>query len=96
MSNAELRATVIRLVETETGHRLADLDPDSDLRAQINIDSMQYVAISVAIESALGIELPIEVMRVRTFNEFMAVVEGEVARTLTRMPAVSVLAPADI
>ncbi|HOW71579.1 MAG TPA: phosphopantetheine-binding protein [Phycisphaerae bacterium] len=82
MSNHDIRATVIRVLETETGYDLARLDPDSDLRAQVDIDSMRYVAISVAIENALGIELPIEVMRVRTFNEFMAMVEAEVARIL--------------
>ncbi|MBP7933735.1 MAG: hypothetical protein KA354_03715 [Phycisphaerae bacterium] len=82
MSNHDIRATVIRVLETETGYNLARLDRDSDLRAQVDIDSMQYVAISVAIENALGIELPIEVLRVRTLNEFMAMVEAEVARIL--------------
>lgn len=87
MVNAEIRATVVRVVETETGQSLAGLDPDTDLREQVNLDSMQYVAISVAIENALGIELPIEIMRARTFNGFMAMVEAEVARNLAPLRA---------
>lgn len=80
MSSDEVLTTVIRVVEAETGQSLSDLDPNADLREQVNLDSMQYVAISVAIENALGIELPIEIMRARTFNGFMDMVRAEVAR----------------
>ena len=81
MSIEEIRARVIAVVEAETGQNLAGIDPDADLRQQVNLDSMQYVAISVAIENALGIELPIEVMKARTLNQFLNLVNAEVART---------------
>ncbi len=80
MSSEEIRARVIRVVQTETGLNVAGIDPDADLRQQVNLDSMQYVAISVAIENALGIELPIEVLKARTFNQFLRLVNSEVAR----------------
>ncbi len=80
MSSDEVLTTVIRVVEAETGQSLSGLNPNADLREQVNLDSMQYVAISVAIENALGIELPIEIMRARTFNGFMDMVKAEVAR----------------
>ena len=80
MSSEEIRARVIRVVQTETGQNLNGIDPDADLRQQVNLDSMQYVAIAVAIENALGIELPIEVMKARTFNQFLSLVNAEVAR----------------
>ena len=80
MSIEEIRARVIGVVEAETGQNLAGIDPDADLRQQVNLDSMQYVAISVAIENALGIELPIEVMKARTFRQFLRMVEAEVAK----------------
>ncbi len=80
MSSEEIRARVMRVVQAETGQNLDGIDPDADLRQQVNLDSMQYVAISVAIENALGIELPIEVMTARTFNQFLSLVNAEVAR----------------
>jgi acyl carrier protein len=80
MSTEEIRARVIRVVQTETGQDLNGIDPDADLRQQVNLDSMQYVAIAVAIENALGIELPIEVMKARTFNQFLSLVNAEAAR----------------
>ena len=80
MSSEEIRVRVLRVVQAETGQNLDGIDPDADLRQQVSLDSMQYVAISVAIENALGIELPIEVMKARTFNQFLALVNAEVAR----------------
>ena len=80
MSSEEIRVRVLRVVQAETGQNLDGIDPDADLRQQVSLDSMQYVAISVAIENALGIELPIEVMKARTFRQFLRMVEAEVAK----------------
>ena len=79
MSDAVLEK-VTKVVEGETGVKVADIDLDADIREQTNLDSMQYVAISVAIENALDIELPITVMKARTFNEFLDVVREQVAK----------------
>jgi len=73
---------VAEIVEFETGVDLTEVDPEVDLRSQVNVDSMQYVAISVAIEDALGIELPIAIMKARTLAEIMKVVRTEVARSV--------------
>ncbi len=79
MSN-EVLDKVTQVIEDETGIKMGDIDPDADIREQTNIDSMQFVAISVAIENALDIELPITVMKARTFNAFMELVREQVGK----------------
>ena len=78
----EVLAKVIKVIEDETRIRITDIDPDADIREQTNLDSMQYVAISVAVEKAFNIELPISVMKARTFNAFMDIVREHVAKSL--------------
>lgn len=80
MSADEVMTVVSRVIERETGRSVASIDPDIEIRQQVEFDSMRYVTISAAVESALGIELPIEVMNARTFNQFMNLVRAEVAR----------------
>jgi acyl carrier protein len=73
--------TVARVVQQELDVVLSDIEPDTDLRAQANIDSMQYVALSVILEDALKIELPISIMRARTLNEILDIVRLEVVKS---------------
>jgi acyl carrier protein len=37
---------------------VASLDPDSDLRAELDIDSMDFLRFAAAIHSALGVSVP--------------------------------------
>ncbi len=75
---SDLKRRVLDAVAKELGGPVADIDPDKDLREQISLDSMQLVAISARLEEELGIELPISIMEVRTFNEFLSVVQGQI------------------
>lgn len=76
----EILAKVTKVIEDETGIKMGDIDADADIREQTNLDSMQFVAISVAIENALDIELPITVMKARTFNAFMELAREQVGK----------------
>ena len=78
--SGDVTDVVMRVLETETGVSRDAIDPAGDIRAQVHIDSMQYVSISVAVESALGIELPIEIIRANTLNDFLDIVRAEVAK----------------
>ena len=51
------------------------LDTDRDIREQVSLDSMQFVMLTAAVEAKLGIELPLEVVEVRTLGEFLRIVE---------------------
>ncbi len=75
--NDGIRKTVIRVIESQTGLDISKLDPDGDIRQQIDLDSMQYLAVSVALERALNMKLPIEVMLARTFNDLFDIISAE-------------------
>jgi acyl carrier protein len=51
------------------------LDPDSDIRKQVSLDSMQFVSIIAQIEEEFSIEIPISILEVSTLNEFLAVID---------------------
>jgi acyl carrier protein len=82
----QIRETVIGVIESETGCSLAGIDPDSDIRKQIDLDSMQYLAISVAVERSLNIKLPIEVMLARTFNDLLGIICEETEKNRETYP----------
>ena len=89
---SQVQEVVIGVIQSETGCNLAGVDPHGDIRKQIDLDSMQYLAISVAIERALKIKLPIEVMFARTLDDLLGIICEEVGRnreTRSSVPLVS-------
>ena len=68
---------VKNIIEKEYNIKLADIDPNKDIREQIFIDSMQLVKIVARLELELQIELPISIMEASTLNEFISIIEKE-------------------
>ncbi|HUI90643.1 MAG TPA: acyl carrier protein [Chitinivibrionales bacterium] len=58
----------------------ATIDPEKNLREQVNLDSMQFVAVLARLETEFNIELPISAMEAKTFNDFLAVLDGEIEK----------------
>jgi acyl carrier protein len=59
MNERELREVVIRaLTEVAPETDAADIDPDVDLADQLDIDSMDFLRVVVAINEQTGIEIP--------------------------------------
>ncbi len=56
------------------------IDATKNLREQVNLDSMQFVAVLAKLETELNIELPISAMEAGSFNEFLAVLDGEMTK----------------
>lgn len=79
MTEDTVRKVVLEAVRQETGFDAATIDPDQDIRRQVNLDSMQFVGILARVEEALNVELPIEGVMVNTLNEFLDIVRREVA-----------------
>ncbi len=53
---------VFKIIERTLRLDPATLDPGRDIRDELSFDSMQFVALTAAIEKELNIELPLEVM----------------------------------
>jgi acyl carrier protein len=79
MTEEEIQMKVLNVVEKETGLKDIKINPDRDIRAQVNLDSMQFVAIIARIEEEFKIDLPIEAMTVTTFRQFVGVLRAQLA-----------------
>lgn len=59
MSNDEIKALVLReLHRIAPEIDLAQLDPSVDLREQVDFDSMDILNLAIAINEAIGIDIP--------------------------------------
>ncbi|MGE0824845.1 MAG: acyl carrier protein [Candidatus Binatia bacterium] len=59
MSNDELKAVVLQAIgEIAPEADLDQLDPNVDVREQLDIDSMDSLNIMIAIHEATGVEIP--------------------------------------
>jgi len=58
------------IIASLTNLSIDELDPQKDLKDQIDLDSMQFVAIAARIEEELKIEIPISIMNVKSLNDF--------------------------
>jgi acyl carrier protein len=72
------RRNIIDIIKKEFQLDPEEIDPDKDLREQVLLDSMQFVALAARIETELNIELPITIMEVTTLNQFLNIVEETV------------------
>ncbi|HLK09787.1 MAG TPA: phosphopantetheine-binding protein [Candidatus Binatia bacterium] len=59
MTGTEIRATVLRLLgDVAPEADLAALRPDAPLREQLDLDSMDFLNLMIAIHEAFGVEIP--------------------------------------
>ena len=71
----ELKQLVFVTIERVTGVNPSTLDPSRDVREQVSFDSMQFVALTAAVEKELDVELPLAVMEVSTLDEFLELID---------------------
>lgn len=74
-----LKQKIFSVINREVALDFNTIDPNADFREQVNIDSMQFVAVLARLEKEFNIEIPISAMEATTLNEFLAVVENEMA-----------------
>ena len=63
-----------------TGKNIMDINLDSDLKSQLSLDSIQIVELFAALENEFGIELPLQMMTVKTGKAFFELLEKELGR----------------
>jgi acyl carrier protein len=78
--NQEQKKKIFDILQKEIRQDPASLDPTSDFREHINIDSMQFVTIIARLEKEFDIEVPISVMEVKTINEFLDALDIEITK----------------
>jgi acyl carrier protein len=75
----DIKEQIIRLVKEEIGIDLSEIDPNIDLREQVNIDSLQITEIYAAVVDELNIQVPLSLMGASTFHEILDVLQAELA-----------------
>jgi|WetSurMetagenome_2_1015567.scaffolds.fasta_scaffold00027_13 acyl carrier protein len=76
-----LQNRIYRVIQSAVNIDPTTIDPAKNLREQVNLDSMQFVAVLAKLETEFNIELPISAMEAQTFGDFLAVLEGELKKT---------------
>jgi acyl carrier protein len=75
----ETKKRIFAILQKEVRIDLGSIDPDSDFRDKINLDSMQFVTIIARLENELDIEIPISAMEAVTLNEFVGFLDAGIA-----------------
>lgn len=68
---------VVKIVEKVTRKKIENIDFKGDLRDNLHIDSIQVVELFAALEKEFSIELPLQLMTVKTAEEFMNILIAE-------------------
>jgi len=76
----DLKKRIFATLQKEMHVDPASLDPDSDFREKINIDSMQFVTLMARLENEFDIEIPISAMEATTLNEFLGILNVELEK----------------
>ncbi len=73
----ETKTRVLRVLKKITGRELDHIDPNADLKSQLALDSIQVVELFAALENEFNVELPLNMMTVRSANVFMKMLDEQ-------------------
>jgi len=80
MMDNQVRGRVLAVLNRVTGKNIENINLDGDLRSQLALDSIMIVELFAALEKELGIELPLQLMTVKTGKAFMEMLENELKK----------------
>jgi acyl carrier protein len=88
MNRQELSATVLELLEKETGESYPALQDSTSLRDGLNLDSLDMAGLVLHIESRFGIQIETELLEgIATVGDMLNVLERKLAATSGRQAA---------
>jgi acyl carrier protein len=88
MNRQELSATVLELLEKETGETYPTLEDSTSLREGLNLDSLDMAGLVLHIESRFGIQIETELLeKVTTVGSLLDVLEQKIAAKAARKAA---------
>jgi acyl carrier protein len=78
----DYKERVLSILGKITKKEVDKIDFKGNLKDQLHIDSIQIVELFAALENEFQIELPLQMMTVKTAEEFFELLEHELAGTL--------------
>jgi acyl carrier protein len=80
MNRTELSATVLALLEKETGETYSDLTDATTLREGLNLDSLDMAGLVMHIESHFGVQIETELLeKINTVGNLLDTLEAKLA-----------------
>jgi acyl carrier protein len=77
MNQTELQSAVFQLTQDELGVDLARIDPDIEIRQQLDIDSLQLIRMYAAVVEYFQIDVPMSIMGAKTLREILDCLASE-------------------
>ncbi|MFM1996489.1 MAG: hypothetical protein RLZZ111_876 [Planctomycetota bacterium] len=88
MNRQELSATVLELLEKETGESYPALEDATSLRDGLNLDSLDMAGLVLHIESRFGIQIETELLEhVTTVGNLLDMLERKIAAQAAKKAA---------
>ncbi len=88
MNRQQLSATVLELLEKETGESYPALEDSTSLRDGLNLDSLDMAGLVLHIESRFGIQVETELLeKVITVGDLLNVLEQKIAAKAAKKAA---------
>ena len=75
MMQQDNRQRVLNIVNKIVGGRATSINPGSDLKTELALDSIQAVELFAALEKEFDVELPLQMMNIKTGKEFFDALE---------------------
>jgi len=73
--NESTKSILIKVLNKVTGRHFTSIDENVEIKNHLNLDSIQIVELFAALEEELGVELPLEIMNSKNFNDFFKTLE---------------------
>jgi acyl carrier protein len=88
MNRQELSATVLELLEKETGESYPTLEDATSLRDGLNLDSLDMAGLVLHIESRFGIQIETELLEnITTVGNLLDMLERKIAAQAAKKAA---------
>lgn len=76
----EMESKVLRVLNKVTGRNYTGINLQKDLKSQLSLDSIQIVELFAALEKEFDIELPLQMMTVKTGKAFFEMFEEQLIK----------------
>ena len=77
--NSITQIKVLEIVNKVSGGRTKNINLDGDLKTELFLDSLQIVELFALLEKEFKIELPLQMMTVKTGKEFLQILDNQLA-----------------
>jgi acyl carrier protein len=78
MNNLKTEEKVLEIVGRISGRRVTNINLEGTIKDELSLDSIQIVELFASLEKEFEIELPLQMMTLKTCREFLELMETEI------------------